>query len=326
MSNESRRKKVAAIVPLALLLLLLVGPFLVPVPPLEGTVPPEQLADPDSRFVEVNGIAVHYKMAGEGEPALILLHGFGASTFSWREVMEPLGEKGTVVAFDRPGFGLTGRPMPGEWEGESPYGPESQADLTVGLMDALGIERAILVGNSAGGTVAFLTALTYPERVAGLVLVDPAFYTGGGTPAWLQPFVNTPQLRHLGPLLARRIQEWGVEFARSAWHDPSRITPEIWEGYSRPLRAQNWDRALWEVTSASHPLNLPERLAEVTVPALVITGDDDRIVPTGQSVRLAGELPQADLVVIPNCGHIPQEECPAEFLQAVENWLSSQQP
>jgi pimeloyl-ACP methyl ester carboxylesterase len=316
--------RIVIIVLAVLLLLLLIGPFLVPVPPLEGTVPPEQLADPDSRFIEVDGLTVHYKMVGSGQPALILLHGFGASTFSWREVMGPLSELGTVVAFDRPGFGLTERPMPEGGRGAAPlrlYSPESQPDLTVGLMDALGIERAVLVGNSAGGTVALLTALTYPERVEALVLVDPAVYVGGGTPGWMRPFLNTPQMQHLGPLVARRIQDWGVDFARSAWHDPSRITPEIWEGYARPLRAENWDRALWEVTRASHPLGLERRLGEVSVPVLVITGDDDRIVPTEQSVRLAGEIPGAQLVVIPECGHIPQEECPEPFLEAVEAFL-----
>jgi pimeloyl-ACP methyl ester carboxylesterase len=302
-----------------LLVILLVGPFLVPVPPLEGTVPPEQLADPDSRFIEVNGITVHYKMAGSGRPALVLLHGFAASTFSWREVIGPMSEWGTVVAFDRPGFGLTERPL--QWTGRSPYSPEAQPDLTVGLMDALGIERAVLVGNSAGGTVALLTALTYPERVEALVLVDPAIYVRGMTPAWLRPFLNTPQMRHLGPLLARQIQDWGVDFARSAWHNPEKLTPEIWEGYARPLRAENWDRALWEVTRASRPLGLEKRLGEVRVPVLVITGDDDRIVPTQQSVRLAGEIPGAQLVVIPECGHVPQEECPGPFLEAVEAFL-----
>ena len=298
---------------------LLVGPFLVPVPPLEGTVPPEQLADPDSRFIGVNGITVHYKMAGAGRPAFVLLHGFAASTFSWREVIGPMSEWGTVIAFDRPGFGLTERPL--KWTGRSPYSPEAQADLTVGLMDALGIEQAVLVGNSAGGTVALLTALTYPERVEALVLVSPAVYVGGGTPAWLRPFLNTPQMRHLGPLLARQIQDWGVDFARSAWHDPEKLTPEIWEGYTKPLRAENWDRALWEVTRASRPLNLEKRLEEVRVPVLVVTGDDDRIVPTEQSVRLAEEIPGAQLVVIPECGHVPQEECPGPFLEAVQAFL-----
>ncbi|MBC8263534.1 MAG: hypothetical protein H8E47_05355 [Anaerolineales bacterium] len=107
---------------------------------MEDTVPPQQLADPDSRFVDINGLQVHYKMAGQGGPALVLLHGFGASVFSWREVMEPLAEIGTVIAFDRPAFGLTERPVPGEWEGESPYRAEAQVELTVGLLDELGDE------------------------------------------------------------------------------------------------------------------------------------------------------------------------------------------
>lgn len=305
-----------------LLLILLVGPFLIPVPPLPDTVPPQNLADPDSRFINVEGLDVHYKTAGEGEPTMILLHGFGASLFTWREVMDGLAEKGTIVAFDRPAFGLTERPMQGEWGDENPYTPESQARITVGLMDALEIEEAILVGNSAGGTIAMLTALTYPERVSGLVLVDAAIYTGGGTPGWIRPLLRTPQVRHLGPLFVRSIRRWGVDFADSAWHDPSGITPEVWEGYTKPLQAENWDRALWEFTLASHPLGLPDRLDEVQMETLVITGDDDRIVPTEESIQLADELPNAELVVIANCGHVPQEECPEAFLEAVVEFIS----
>jgi pimeloyl-ACP methyl ester carboxylesterase len=305
-----------------LLVVVLVGPFLVPVPPLEDTIPPEDLADPDSHFVDVDGLRVHYKMAGQGEPVLILLHGFAASTFSWREVMGPLAGQATTVAFDRPAFGLTERPMPGEWSGQNPYTTAAQADLTVALMDCLGVDRAVLVGNSAGGTVALLTALRHPERVSALVLVDPAIYTGGGRfPTWVQPLLRTPQMRRIGPLLARAIQKWGYEFGRSAWHDPSGFTDEIWAGYTRPLQAENWDRALWELTAASRPLNLEARLDQVRPPVLVITGDDDRIVPTAQSVRLASELPGAELVVIPDCGHVPHEECPQAFLDAVQRFL-----
>jgi len=68
-------------------------------------------------------------------------------------------------------------------------------------------------------------------------------------------------------------------------------------------------------------LNLPERFAELDLPILVVTGDDDRIVPTAQSIRLAEEL-GADLAVLPNCGHVPQEECPELFLQAVQAFLA----
>ena len=146
-----------------LVLIVLIGPFLIPVPPLENTVPVEQLVDADSKFVEVNGVNVHYKTWGEGAPTFVLLHGFGASVFSWHEVVEPLAQYGTVIAYDRPAFGLTERPL--EWEGESPYGPQAQVDIVIGLMDALKVEKATLVGNSAGGTVSMQVALQYPERV-----------------------------------------------------------------------------------------------------------------------------------------------------------------
>ena len=318
-----RGARIALGIVAALLVLLLIGPFLVPVPDLTDTVPPEALVDPDSRFVEVEGVRIHYKQMGEGTPVMVLLHGFGASTFSWREVMAPLAEMGTVIAFDRPAFGLTERPMRDseDWPGYNPYSYDAQPRLTVGLMDALGVESAILIGNSAGGTVSVLTALDYPERVDALVLVDAAVYVGGGSASFVRPLLATPQMRHLGPLIARRIRDWGLDFGRSAWHDPAKIPTEFWEGYQKPLRVENWDRALWELTSASERPDLVSRLDELTLPVLVITGDDDRIVPTEQSIRLAGDLPNADLAVLEACGHVPQEECPGPWLAAVMGFL-----
>lgn len=302
-----------------LLLFITIVPFLIPLPPLENLYPPEQLAEPDSRFIEVMGLRVHYKLEGEGEPTLILLHGFAASTFSWREVLKPLAQSGMVIAFDRPAFGLTERPL--EWSGKNPYSTGAQVDITIGLMDQLGIEKAILVGNSAGGTIAVLTALQRPERVRALILVDPAIYIGNGSPQWMRILFNTPQAHKIGRLIIRYAQQWGKELARLAWHDPSRITPQIWEGYTLPTRVENWDLALWEFITATDIPNIPARLNEITMPVLVISGDDDRIVPTQQSVRLSTELPNARLVVIPNCGHLPQEECPQEFLEAVTDFL-----
>lgn len=298
------------------------GPLLAPIPPLKNTVPPEQLADADSRFAVINGVKVHYKVAGGGEPAIILLHGFGASTFSWREVVAPLAELGTVVAYDRPSSGLTERPLPGDWTGDSPYGPDAQVELLMGLLDFLGVRQAVLVGNSAGGTVAVQAALRHPERVTALVLVDPAIYTSGGAPAWIRPLLGTPQLRRIGPLLVRSIQDRGEQILELAWHDPGKITPEVRAGYRKPLQAENWDRGLWELTAAGRDLKLAERLAAVRQPALVITGDDDRIVPTAESIRLARELPDAVLTVIPACGHVPHEECPEPLLAAVKPFIA----
>lgn len=318
-----RALKVISIVLIVLLLVVLVAPFLVPVPPLDGVSPPTALGDADSQFLDIDGLQVHAKMAGEGQPVMVLLHGFGASTFSWREVIDPLGELGTVVAYDRPGFGLTERPPRSAWGDTSPYSSEAQVDLVIGLLDQLGADKAILIGNSAGGTIATQVALEHPDRVAGLVLVDAAIYSGGGTPSFVRPLLNSPQMQHLGPLLARAMAGRIPQLLPTAWNDPSKVTPEIIAGYQKPLQAVDWDRGLWEYTLASRqPANLGTRLAELgDLPVLVMTGDNDTWVPTAQSLRLAEEIPGAQLSVLPACGHVPQEECPEPWLEAVRGFI-----
>ncbi|MBK9207940.1 MAG: alpha/beta hydrolase [Anaerolineales bacterium] len=128
---------------------------------------------------------------GQGEPVFILLHGFGASLFSWRSDRAVI-KSWNRHRYDRPAFGLTERPL--EWQGESPYGPQAQVDIVIALMDELKIEKAILVGNSAGGTVSMQVALQHPERVQALIVVDAAVYAGGGAPAWSRSILKTPQM------------------------------------------------------------------------------------------------------------------------------------
>jgi pimeloyl-ACP methyl ester carboxylesterase len=316
--------RILLIMLVVLLLVILVGPFLVPVPPAQGTVPAQQLADPDSHFVEINGISVHYKIMGQGEPVFVLLHGFGASLFSWHVVMQPFSQQGTVIAYDRPAFGLTGRPM--TWTGQNPYSPQASVDLLLGILDKLNIKKAILVGNSAGGTVAMQFTLQHPQRVQALVLVDPAVYEGGGGPSWLRPFYNTPQMNHLGPLIVRSIQKSGLDLIRLAWYDPSKITQLTWDGYTKPLKVDNWDRALWYFTVASQVSDLPQHLGELALPVLVITGEVDKIVPTANTINLAAALPNARLVIIPQAGHVPHEEQPALFMQAVDQFMMTIEP
>ncbi len=311
--------KVAGYIALGLVMLITVGPFLVPVPPLEGTVPPTALADPDSRFLDVDGLAVHYKVSGEGSPQFVMLHGFGASVFSFRELQQPLGEWGTALAFDRPPFGLTSRPL--TWTGPNPYSQDAQIALTLAMMDALNMQRAVLVGHSAGGTIALQVAQRHPERVEALVLVSPAVGERAAIPPAARWLLATPQARRLAPLFLRDVEADFDDLLRQAWHDPERITPEIYEGYRKPLKAHDWDRGLWELTLAAGPPTNEVPLEELSVPTLLITGDNDLIVPTPQTKELAALLPNAELIVIPECGHLAHEEHPELVLEAIAAFL-----
>jgi pimeloyl-ACP methyl ester carboxylesterase len=248
------------------------------------------------------------------------MHGFGSSLYSWQPVTEPFSRLGRVIAYDRPGFGLTGRPL--SWKGQNPYSPAAQLALLIALLEYFKASQAILIRNSAGGALAMQVALVHPERMKALVLVDPAVYRGGSVPPWALPLLCTPQMRHLGPLIARQLQTRGPQLINLAWHNPRLLTSETLALYKKPFQVDNWDRALWEFITASHPLDLSRRLSEITQPVLVETGEDDRIIPTPQSIRLSSELPNARLEIIENAGHVPHEESPTAFIDAVRNFLN----
>ena len=314
----------------------LLGPFLIPIPPLQGVREAAALAGPESRFVAIEGVTLHVGTWPIGLPSdadaehalgVVMLHGFGSQTRTWRHLGEALGSAalplGPALAFDRPGFGLTERPAGSSWGRErNPYGPEAQVAYTVGLMDAYGLERAIVVGHSAGGSIALQVAIEHPERVAGLVLISPAVYAGGGAPAWTRPLLSTPQLQRIGPLLMRQLGgEPGDNFLRSAYHDPSRLDPIDEAAYRRALGVEGWDAALWELVKASRESDLAPFLPNLRVPTLVVTGSTDAIVPAEQSRRLASELPDAAYLEIAACGHVAHEECHQEAVAGVMAWL-----
>jgi pimeloyl-ACP methyl ester carboxylesterase len=323
------RLKISLALFIAILLSLLLIPLFVPIPALQNTVSERGLADADSQFIEVGEVTLHYKESSrtppENSPTFILLHGFGAHSFTWHDVMDELGVYGRVIAFDRPAFGLTERLMRAEWQ-ENPYTPKAQVNLTLGLMDNLGIEKAILVGHSAGGVVATQLALEHPEHVEGLVLVSASILQKGGAPAWAKPLLYTPQLSRLGPLIMRQVAgEPGLNFIKSSWNNPEAIPEATIQGYQKPLRANNWDKALWEYSRANRWTNLEPDLPKLQIPTLVISGAGDSIIPPTQSEQISRLIPNSQFVLFDSCGHVPQEECPVPFVETIAEWLNGGQ-
>lgn len=304
-------------------LAFLIVPFLVPVET-TGTVTEREAAGAGAQFVEVGGLMVHVETAeytGESAepPVIVLLHGFGASTFSWREVLEPMTAFGDVVAYDRPAFGFTERPT--AWEGENPYGVPGNLALLDAIVDRFADARdVILVGHSAGGLVAGEYARLNPDRVDALVLVAPAVLSSGGTPTWLTPLLAVPQIDRLGPLAVQSIASSGEQLLEQSFADPAALTDAVRVGYRAPLTVVGWEAALWELTTAPRDNALAENLDGLTVPTLLVTGEADTVVATADTERLATLLPDAQLVVIPRSGHLPHEETPEAFLAALRDW------
>jgi pimeloyl-ACP methyl ester carboxylesterase len=277
---------------------------------------------PEKRFIDVNGFKVHYRMAGSGKPLVVLLHGSFLSLRSWRFVLDDLAKTTTVLAFDRPAFGYTSRPLPSKATGVS-YTPEAQCDLVIALMKKLGFSKAVLVGNSTGGTLALLCALRYPQHVEGVVLAGAMIYSGYATsevPAFMKPAMKalTPLFSGLMKFLITKLYDRNI---RGFWHNKERLGDAVLAAFRSDLMHGNWSRAFWELFLETHHLQLENRLKTMSLRSLVITGEHDLTVKTEESIRLARELPCAELVVVPDCGHLPHEEQPEAFLVAVRKFL-----
>jgi pimeloyl-ACP methyl ester carboxylesterase len=322
-------KRRTKIVLASILSLLLVGPFLIPVNS-SGTLTNIEAANAQfgdkSKFIEVVGHDVHYLTAGDpsSDKLILLLHGFGANVSTWDLVLDELGTEGFVVAYDRAAFGFTERPE--TWSGTNPYSSAGQLEVIQALVDEFGDgKEVVILGHSAGGNLAAAFAAANPESVDGLILLAPAVYSTGGGPSWLNWIYDIPQLNHVGPALVSSIATSGLDLLQESYYDKSLVTEELTAKYTAPLKIVGWEKAFWNYNKAPRTTNVDNQLALLTVPTLVITGDTDEVVATADSIRLAGELPNAQLVVIENCGHLPNEEKSQEFLTAVAGFLLANQ-
>jgi pimeloyl-ACP methyl ester carboxylesterase len=322
--------KILSRVLLGLLVAALIVPFLIPVET-SGTKTYQEAAGSGASFAKALGVDVFTDVTEfdclqdsdcENPPVFILLHGFGANTFSYRFVTEPLSAYGDVIAYDRPGFGFTQRPS--SWEGENPYGSAGNDLILDELIAGYASNREVfLVGHSAGGTQAAQYVVDNPGAVTGLILISPAILTTGGSPSGFNWIFSIPQLDHLGPLLVSSIASSGMDLLDRSWFDKSKITDVIKAGYRAPLEIIGWEEGFWEFNRAPRTFDVKDRLSEIKIPTLLITGDTDVVVATADTEALATMIEGSTLVVIPKSGHLAQEETPVETMQAIDDyWVS----
>lgn len=320
MARKPKNPQPRKLILLGIVLAVLLGPLMVPVNT-SGKVTHTEAAGPTGTFFKWQGIDIHYKLTKASASCLVpgnlvvLIHGFGASTFSWLPVETKFSPCDQVISYDRPAFGLTERTL--IWAGLNPYSMKAQQSILGELISKFADGRpATLVGHSAGGQVAAQFALDNPKLVRNLVLEAPAILNGtpGASTAWL---TYIPQLNHLGPMIVSSIASSGMDLLSDSFHDKSKLTDEIIAGYRVPLTIKNWEFAFWEFSRADRSTNVASRLSEFQMPVLIITGDDDRVVETSLTRKLAAKMPQAEFIVISDSGHLLHEEDPEEFMAAV---------
>ncbi|MEW6388394.1 MAG: alpha/beta fold hydrolase [Thermodesulfobacteriota bacterium] len=240
--------------------------------------------------------------AGQGFP-LVLLHGLGASSFSWRHNLAPLSRHFRVLAPDLPGHGQTPASLGGDFR------LETLVQGVAHFLDRQRVEQAALAGNSLGGGLALLLARQYPERFPALALLAPAAALHR-----LPPVFALLALPGMGLLAAALLGPWILPYAlRLAYHRQELVTPTEIAGYSPTFRPWANRRALRQICrQVCHwpPSRIETLLPEIRQPTALIWGAQDRILPVPQAFWLKDRLPQAEMRLLPEVGHAPQEEAP----------------
>jgi pimeloyl-ACP methyl ester carboxylesterase len=280
----------------------------------------ERYGAPPSRFLPMDGIEVHWRDEGPGTtergdagtaaaaaepPTILLLHGTASSLHTWDGWARKMSPTMRVVRLDLPGFGLTGPHPSGDYSGSA------TVDFLERFVDAAGMKRFAIAGNSLGGYYAWRFALRHPERVTGLILIDAVGYPiqPGASEAVVMQLARMPVVSELMRFTAIR---WVVERSlKEVYADDAKITPELVERYeSLMLRSGNRQAMGDRARAERRPVGW-QRLTELRVPTLVMWGAQDTWVPLEHAERFRQDIPGARLVLYPNLGHLPMEEDPA---------------
>ncbi len=277
----------------------------------------------DVRYAPVHDgtktLKLAYRDSGTGSP-VILLHGFGASSYTWRHVEPALVAAGhRVLTVDLKGFGLSDKPL------DENYSIFDQAVLISDFIDRLGLRNVTLVGHSLGGGVALaLTLHDDPQkrkRISRLILIDTVAYAQNIPIAF--NILRTPVIGKLGSRLVPLDVQTRVAL-RLAYYDNSKFSETDVKRYADPLKDKGSRHAMIQTARQIMPENLPElsrRYKTIKIPTLIIWCDHDKVIKPHIGLRLHKDMPNSDFRVIGNCGHLPQEEQPQDTIRLLQAFL-----
>jgi pimeloyl-ACP methyl ester carboxylesterase len=266
-----------------------------------------------SKFADVDGVHFHYQEKGTGV-TLVLIHGYTSSTYTWKDVFDALSEKYHVIAVDLKGFGFSSKP-------DGDYSRRAQANLVADLLDQLNLGPVWVVGNSMGGEIALNLALFHRDKVLGLVLIDSGGITLPGTTSLTPWYVEIPLLgRALVALALTSDRLVRVGLAKS-YYDQTKISEEEIKYYYQPLRTRDGQSAATSARQQAGFYPVEDQLNKIRVSTLIIWGEDDQLIPVESARVINSHIPGSRLIILPNCGHVPQEELPQAVLEAVMDFI-----
>lgn len=272
-----------------------------------------------SHYVDLEGgVRVHYRDEGNAAgPVLVLLHGYGDSSFSWDGWSKALGDRYRIIIVDLPGHGLT----------RAPKGYRATGDGYVALVEALarkiGLKTFTLAGNSMGGGVSWRYATQHPERLDALVLDAAA--------GWPMPIAESPSLafrilQHpAGRALLKTIDNKPLirQGLKGQVGDPAVITDAFIDRWAELQRGPGHRDILMSIDLGSAASATPELVATIKTPTLVIHGEKDPLIPVANGRKFAEHIPGAKIITYPGVGHLPQVEIPEKSAGDVAAFLAA---
>ena len=288
---------------------LLLGKVLVSPDKTLEELAPKYAAAP-SQFMQIKGMKVHYRDEGEGPP-IVLIHGTGASLHTWEDWTTDLVKNYRVIRLDLPAYGLTGQ------DPQKRYSSKDYVDLLHAFLGELKVDKFHLAGNSLGGLISWLYASYHPEKVEQLVLLDPSGFPFKNTPMVIK-MAKTPILNNfIRYITPRSFIEKNI---KEVYYDETLIKESTIDRY-HDLSQYKGNRQAFIDRAYVEREDYTERLGLIQAPTLILWGENDAWIPVSDAPKFKAAIKDAQMVIMPNTGHVPMEERPRESLAFVLDFL-----
>jgi pimeloyl-ACP methyl ester carboxylesterase len=285
----------------------------------KGDIPLEELkkqyTNEQSKFIIIDGVNVHYRDEGNKNDSLpiVLIHGTSSSLHTWDSIVPALLNKKRIIRLDIPAFGLTG-PHP-----RREYSIAFYNQFIDSFLSSLGVQQYIIAGNSLGGSIAWNQALSYPQKVKQLILINSGGYPKKnekgniGFKLASMPVIGDVLVKFTPRSLIRKSVE-------DVYADKSKVNDRLVQRYYDLLLREGNRQATLDIFKQRKYANA-EKIKSISTPTLIIWGKEDQLIDVSNAYLFKKDIQGSELVIIPKTGHVPMEEAPKEVNLAIKTFL-----
>lgn len=272
---------------------------------------------PDGKFLKLDQFEIFILEKNleqsKNKTPILLIHGFSSNVHTWEYYLKELGNEYPVIAFDLPGFGFSSKP-------HTTYSREGYVDILKQLIDYYHFERIILIGNSMGGEISLRYSILYPDKVEKLILVDAGGLMDRKELPWFLQWGKTFIMDYFNFLFRNRL---AISYMlKSAFYNKDVVDETKIDLYYYPLKTHGGINAHKSLLNSPYEKIQAEKMQSLVIPVLILWGQNDQWIPVKYAYEFKKNLPNSYLVILPECGHIPQEEKPMESLKYIINFIN----